>query len=628
MSTTVNPNQVNEKMTEQLESVVIRFCGDSGDGMQLAGTQFTSTSAIFGNDICTLPDFPAEIRAPQGTTAGVSGYQLCFSSHEVFTPGDDVDTLFAMNPAALKVNLIDLKRGGTLILNEDEFVKANIQKAGYASNPLDDDQMLTPYKVLKVPMTRLTRDSVEGMGLTVKEADRCKNFFALGLAYWLYERDLGPTLDWVKAKFGKRPEIMDANIKALNAGYNYGLSTDAFTVHFRVDPAKLPPGKYRKISGNEAIALGLVTASKLSGKALFYAGYPITPASDILHELSLLKHYDIRTFQAEDEIAAITSLVGASYTGALAVTASSGPGIALKSEGIGLGVITELPMVIINVQRGGPSTGLPTKTEQSDLLMTFFGRNGECPVPILAACSPADCFEMAQEALRIAVQFMTPVFLLSDGYIGNGAEPWRIPNVADLKPITITHQTTKNGDGKYLPYLRNEKRARPWAVPGTPGLEHRIGGLEKSDVTGTVDYSTDNHQHMVRMRAAKVAGIANYIPDQVVEGAESGDLLIVSWGGTYGSVKTAVSQANKMGKKVGHIHIRYMNPFPKNLAEIFPKFKRVLVPELNLGQLITIIRSTFLVDAKGYNKIKGKPFLVNELMHAINEVLADRQPMA
>lgn len=623
MATDVVDTETNGKPSESRDAVVIRFCGDSGDGMQLAGTQFTNVSAAFGNDVSTLPDFPAEIRAPAGTLNGVSGYQICFSSSDIFTPGDSVDTLVAMNPAALKTNLPDLKRGGTLIVNMDEFAKSNLQKAGYDTNPLEDEILESTYNLHKVPMTRLTRDSVDGLGLSQREADRCKNFFALGLVYWLYERDPKATQDWVKTKFAKKPEIADANLQALKAGSDYGFSTESFTVHYRVDPAKLPPGKYRKITGNEALAIGFATAAKLSGKKLFYGGYPITPASDILHELSKLKHFGVKTFQAEDEIAAITSVVGAAFGGDLAITASSGPGIALKSEGIGLGVITELPMVIINVQRGGPSTGLPTKTEQADLLMSMFGRNGECPMPIVAAATPSDCFAMAQEAMRIAVEFMTPVFLLSDGYIANGAEPWRIPALSDLTPIKPNHVTSPNGeDGEtYLPYLRDERLVRPWAVPGTPGLEHRLGGLEKSDVTGNVDYAPDNHQHMIQTRANKVSEIANHIPEQEVGGEQSGDLLVLSWGGTYGSVRTAVREAIASGKSVGHAHVRYLSPFPRNLGEVVKRFKKVLIPELNTGQLRLLIRAEYLIDAQGLNKVKGKPFLVSEIVEAIDQQL-------
>lgn len=612
------------KELQTVESVVIRFCGDSGDGMQLAGTQFTNVSAVFGNDVSTLPDFPAEIRAPAGSLFGVSGFQVCFSSGEVFTPGDDVDTLVAMNPAALKTNLQDLKRGGTLIVNEDAFDKSGLQKAHYETNPLTDEgNLLAGYRVHRVPMTRLTRDAVEGLGLSVREADRCRNFFALGLVFWLYERDATPTEDWVRQKFAKHPSVVEANLRALKAGYNYGFSTEQFTVHYEVPAAELEPGKYRKITGNEAVAMGLATAARLAGIELFYGGYPITPASDILHELSALKQFGVKTFQAEDEIAAITSVIGAAFGGSLAITASSGPGIALKGEGIGLGIITELPMVIVDVQRGGPSTGLPTKTEQSDLFLTYFGRNGDSPMPILAARSPADCFQMAQEAVRIAIEYMTPVFLLTDGYIANGAEPWKIPEVSDMRVVKVRHQTEINGNGDgYLPYKRDERLVRPWAIPGTPGLEHRIGGLEKADGSGNVSYDPDNHEKMTRIRAQKVQNIADSIPPQEVDGPESGDLLVVSWGGTYGAVKTACAEARRRGHSVAHCHLQYIHPFPKNLGEILKNYKKVLVPELNVGQMWVILRALYLVDAVSYSKIKGKPFLVGELCQKIEEVLA------
>jgi 2-oxoglutarate ferredoxin oxidoreductase subunit alpha len=615
------PESLNGKKIEQLETVVVRFCGDSGDGMQLAGTQFTNASAVFGNDVSTLPDFPAEIRAPAGSLAGVSGFQLCFSAHDIYTPGDTVDTLVAMNPAALKTNLADLKRGGTLILNEDAFDRSNLSKAGYATNPLEDNSSLAGYRVHKVPMTRLTRDAVEGLGLSQREADRCRNFFALGLVYWLYERDSKPTLQWVKDKFGKNPAVAEANVRALNGGYNYGFSTESFTVHYQVPPAKLAPGKYRKITGNEALAYGLATAAKLSGTRVIYSGYPITPASDILHELSKLKHFGVVTFQAEDEIAAMSATVGAAFGGNLAVTASSGPGICLKGEAMGLGMITELPMVIVDVQRGGPSTGLPTKTEQSDLLLAMFGRNGESPLPILAAATPSDCFHLVQEAMRIAVDFMCPVIFLSDGYIANGAEPWQIPKVSDLKPIVVKHPTERNSADEYLPYKRDDRYVRPWALIGTKGLEHRVGGLEKADVTGNVEYSPTNHQHMTDIRHLKIAGIADHIPEQTVEGPDSGDLLVVSWGGTYGSVRTAVRHAQSEGKSVAHCHLRYMNPFPRNLGKILKRYEKILVPELNRGQLRFLLRNDFLVDAQGLNKIQGKPFLISEVADAIRTIL-------
>lgn len=613
----------SNRLLETVESVVIRFCGDSGDGMQLAGTQFTNVSAIFGNDVSTLPDFPAEIRAPAGSLFGVSGFQVCFSSNEVFTPGDEVDTLVAMNPAALKTNLQDLKRGGTLIVNEDAFDKGNLQKAHYESNPLnDEDGQLAAYRVHKVSMTRLTRDAVEGLGLSVREADRCKNFFALGLVFWLYDRESKPTEDWVKEKFAKYPSVVEANLRALKAGSNFGFSTEQFTVHYEVPSADLEPGHYRKVTGNEAVAMGLATAAKLSDQPLFYGGYPITPASDILHELSKLKRFGVKTFQAEDEIAAITSVVGAAFGGSIAVTASSGPGIALKGEGIGLGVITELPMVIVNVQRGGPSTGLPTKTEQSDLFMSYFGRNGDCPMPVIAARSPADCFAMAQEAVRIAVEYMTPVFLLTDGYIANGAEPWKIPEVSDLHVVKVNHPTESNGNGDgYQPYLRDENLVRPWAIPGTDGLEHRLGGLEKADGSGNVSYDPDNHQHMIQVRANKVKKIADSIPEQEVEGPDSGDLLVVSWGGTYGAVKSACAESRRQGKSVAHCHLQYIHPFPKNLGDLFKNYKKVLIPELNAGQMWMILRGLYLVDAVSFSKVKGKPFLIGELCAKIDEVL-------
>jgi 2-oxoglutarate ferredoxin oxidoreductase subunit alpha len=616
------PASSNGKKLESLETVVIRFCGDSGDGMQSVGVQMTNASAVFGNDVCTFPDFPAEIRAPAGSLFGVSGYQLCFSNHDIFTPGDDVDTLVAMNPAALKTNVGDLKRGGTLIVNEEEFNKSGLQKALYESNPLDDEQLMAKFRVHKVPMTRLNRDAVDGLGLSLKGADLCRNFFALGLVYWLYDRDPKPTEDFIRSKFAKKPDVVEANLRALRAGMNYGFSTESFTVHYHVPPAKLPAGKYRKITGNEAVAMGLATLAKLSGKMVFFGGYPITPASDILHDLSMYKHFGVKTFQAEDEIAAMASCVGAAFAGELAVTASSGPGICLKGEAMGLGLMTELPMVIIDVQRGGPSTGLPTKTEQADLLLAMYGRNGESPLPIIAASGPGDCFGMIQEAFRIATEHMLPVIFLSDGYIANGAEPWRIPNVADLPRLKVTHPTEANGEnGTYLPYKRDEKLSRPWVKPGTKGLEHRIGGLEKKDITGNIDYSPRNHQHMIKLRAQKVANVANSIPEQTVEGPTSGKLLVVSWGGTYGAVRTAVQQAQAADKSVAHTHLRYMNPFPRNLGAILKRYERVLVPELNCGQLRLLLRDQFLVDAKGYNKIEGKPFLVAELVSAINEHL-------
>jgi len=609
------------KRTEERDTIVIRFCGDSGDGMQLAGSQMTNVSAMFGNDVSTLPDFPAEIRAPAGSLAGVSGFQLHFSSNDIYTPGDEVDTLVAMNPAALKTNIADLKRGGMLIVNDDSFEKNDLKKAGYETNPLDDDDALAGFSLHRVPMTRLTRDVVDGLGLKTSEADRCKNFFALGLIYWLYERDSSPTIEWVQHKFAKRPEIVEANLRALKGGANFGLSTESFAVHYRVPPADVAPGRYRTITGNQALAFGLATCAKLSGRPLFYAGYPITPASDILHELSRLKHFGVRTFQAEDEIASMSAVVGAAFAGELAVTASSGPGICLKGEAMGLGVMTELPMVIIDVQRGGPSTGLPTKTEQSDLLLAMFGRNGESPMPIVAAATPGDCFTMIQEAMRIAVEFMTPVLFLSDGYIASGAEPWRIPELSDLKPLNVKFADPPGDDEVFMPYKRDDRLVRPWARAGTPGLEHRVGGLEKSDGTGNVDYDPLNHEHMIRTRAQKVANVAASIPEQDLHGAEDGELLVLSWGGTFGSVRQAVRAAVAAGAPVAHAHLRYLNPFPANLGELLTRFPKKLVCELNAGQLNLLLRSTFLVETESLNKIQGKPFMVSEISERIKSLL-------
>ena len=533
------PKQAPHKPVVDLVAATVRFCGDSGDGMQLAGNQFTNTSALAGNDIATFPDFPAEIRAPRGTKAGVSGFQIHFASKEIFTPGDQVDALVAMNPAALTTNLVDLVSGGILVVNRDAFDDKGLKQAGYEENPLEDGS-LAAYQVFSVDMTRLTRLAVESLGLGVKEADRCRNFYAMGLVFWLYDRSLDPTLRYIEAKFGKRPEVAEANRRALKAGFNYGETTEAFASQFRVNKAELPPGLYRNIMGNEATAYGLIAAAQRSKCELFLGSYPITPASDILHELSRHKNFGVRTFQAEDEIAAVTAAIGASFGGAMAVTTSSGPGIALKQEAIGLAVMTELPLLIINVQRGGPSTGLPTKTEQADLLQAVCGRNGECPVPVIAARSPADCFEVAQEAWRIATRYMTPVFMLTDGYIANGSEPWRIPDMKALPPIEVKHPGPPTNGDVFHPYARDERLARPWAVPGTPGLMHRIGGLEKQDITGNVNYEPANHQHMVDLRAKKVANIAADIPPQAVDGPARGKVLVLSWGGTYGACATAV----------------------------------------------------------------------------------------
>jgi len=603
-----------------LSGATVRFAGDSGDGMQLVGTQFTNATAIAGNDLATLPDYPAEIRAPAGTLAGVSGFQINFASSNIYTPGDRVQTLVAMNPAALRVNLPDLERGGHLIVNTDAFTPAALKQAGYTSNPLENGQ-LAAFHVHAVPITKLTLEAVKEIGLSHKEAERCKNFFALGLAFWLYDRPLEPTLRWLDQKFGTRPKIREANERALRAGYNFGNTAEIFQVHFRVPPARQEPGLYRKVRGNEATALGLVAAAWQAGKELFYAGYPITPASDILHELVRHKQFGVRVFQAEDEIAAMCAAIGAAYGGSIAATASSGPGLSLKAEAMGLAVMLELPVVIINVQRAGPSTGMPTKTEQADLLQAFGGRHGECPLPILAARSPADCFRTAFEAFQIAVRYMTPVVMLADGYLGNGAEPWRVPRVTDLPTIPVSHDADPED---FQPYRRDENLARPWVIPGTPGLAHRIGGLEKQDVTGNVSYDPENHEHMVRLRAAKVARVAKMIPAQEVLGDEEGDLLMVSWGSTYGSVRTAVEAARRKGHSVSHVHLRHLNPFPSNLGEIFKRFGKILVAEMNLGQLNLLLRGTYLIDSQSVTKIQGKPFTVSELVDRIEEALQER----
>ena len=608
----------NRKDLVEIENVTIRFAGDSGDGMQLTGTQFTNTSAILGNDISTLPDFPAEIRAPAGSLPGVSGFQINFSSRDIRTPGDEPNVLVAMNPAALKVNLNDLEKGGILIVNSDAFAELNLKKAGYEKNPLEDGS-LSGYRVISIPLTELNLNALKELGLGKKEADRCKNFFALGMMYWLYDRPLDPTLKWMQSKFQKNPVVLEANVRALRAGFNYADTTELFTTHYRVRKASLAPGKYRNITGNEATALGFIAASQVAKRPLFYASYPITPASDILHELSRHKNFGIKTFQAEDEIAAMTAAIGASFAGHLGLTGTSGPGVALKSEAIGLAVMTELPVVIANIQRGGPSTGLPTKTEQADLLQAMFGRNGECPVPIVAAATPSDCFAMAFEAFRIATMFMTPVFYLSDGYLGNGSEPWKLPKVDELPKIDIEYRTEPEG---FHPYLRNEATlARPWAIPGTPGLEHRIGGLEKQHITGNVSYDPDNHEFMVRLRAEKVARIANFIPEVEVFGKPEGKVLVVGWGGTYGAITSAVEMMQTRGKSVSSVHLRHLNPFPKNLGEVLSRFEKVLVPELNLGQLCLLLRARYLVDAIGFNKIKGHPFKISELVGKMEELV-------
>jgi 2-oxoglutarate/2-oxoacid ferredoxin oxidoreductase subunit alpha len=603
---------------EVLEQAVIRFAGDSGDGMQVTGSQFTNTVALYGNDIATFPDYPAEIRAPAGTVPGVSGFQLNFSSGEVHTPGDSVDVLVAMNPAALKVNIADLKANGILIVNSDSFEESDLRKAHVTSNPLED-HTLDKFRVFPVELQRLTRVALEHLGLDAKSMDRCKNFFALGMCYWLYNRSMDPTFRWIDDKFKKKPILVEANKLALKAGYSYCEATEAFQINYEIPPAQLSPGIYRNLSGNQALAMGFVTASQKSGLKLFLGSYPITPASDILHELSQYKNFGVTTFQAEDEIAAITSAIGAAYAGALGITTTSGPGMALKSEAMGLAVMTEIPIVICDIQRGGPSTGLPTKTEQADLLQALFSRNSEAPIPVLAAATPGDCFWVALEASRIALKYMVPVIVLSDGYLANGAEPWRIPNVDEIPPIPVHFETKAEG---FQPYRRNpETLARPWAIPGTPGLEHRIGGLEKQDVTGNVNYEPLNHEKMVRIRAAKVEAIAQDIPDAVPDGDQEGDLLIVSWGSTCGAIMQAVKTQRALGRHIGHLHLRYLNPLPSNVGDVLKRYKKVLVPELNMGQLLWVLRAKFLVNAVGLNKIQGRPFKQSELDQKIEEML-------
>jgi 2-oxoglutarate ferredoxin oxidoreductase subunit alpha len=603
---------------EVIEQAVIRFAGDSGDGMQITGSQFTNTVALYGNDIATFPDYPAEIRAPAGTVPGVSGFQLNFSSGEIHTPGDAVDVLIAMNPAALKVNLADLKANGILIVNSDSFEEADLRKAHVSANPLEDHS-LDKFRVFPVELQRLTRRALEHLGLDAKSMDRCKNFFALGMCYWLYNRSMEPTVRWIDGKFKKKPLLAEANKLALKAGYSYCEATEAFQISYEIPPAQLTPGLYRNISGNQALALGFVAAATKAGLKLFLGSYPITPASDILHELSQYKDFGVLTFQAEDEIAAITSAIGAAYSGALAMTTTSGPGMALKTEALGLAVMTELPLVVCDIQRGGPSTGLPTKTEQADLLQALFGRNSEAPVPVLATATPGDCFWVAVEASRIALKYMVPVIVLSDGYLANGSEPWPIPKLEDIPEIPVKFETNPEG---FMPYKRDPLTlARPWAVPGTPGLEHRIGGLEKQDGTGNVNYEPLNHENMVRVRAAKVAAIAQEIPESEPNGDQSGDLLIVSWGSTFGSITQAVKAQREHGRKIGHLHLRFLNPLPSNLGDILKRYKRVLVPELNMGQLLWVLRAKFLVDAVGLNKIQGRPFKQTELEQKIEEML-------
>jgi 2-oxoglutarate ferredoxin oxidoreductase subunit alpha len=608
-----------------LQDVVIKFAGDSGDGMQLTGQQFTNNTAMLGIDLATFPDFPAEIRAPIGTLPGVSGFQLHFSSNKVFTPGDIADVLVAMNAAALKVNLKAIKTGGKIIVNIDGFDAKNLRLANYPDgvNPLEDGS-LESFEVIKIDVTKLTREALKEFAeLGNKERDRAKNMFVLGFIYWMYNRNLDSTISFLREKFGKKEVILNSNIKVLQAGYNYGETTEAYASRYVVEKAKMKPGTYRSIMGNQALSMGLVAASEKSGLPIFLGAYPITPASDILHDMSRYKNFGVKTFQGEDEIAAITAAIGASYGGNLGVTTTSGPGMALKTEAMGLAVMLEIPLVVINIQRGGPSTGLPTKTEQSDLLQAYYGRNGECPMPVIACSTPSDCFNMAYEAVRISVQHMTPVILLSDGYIANGAEPWRFPQSADLPEIKVNFKKGLDADEpKFQPYRRDEKLARSWAIPGTPGLEHRIGGIEKQDITGNISYDPENHQHMVNIRQGKVDKIAHYIPKQELEcGPEKGKVLVLGWGSTFGAIKSAVLQLLEEGYPVSHAHVRYLRPFPSNLGEILKNFDHVLIPEINNGQLIKIIRDEYLIDAKAFNKVMGVPITKGELVDVIRKML-------
>jgi 2-oxoglutarate ferredoxin oxidoreductase subunit alpha len=613
--------RAHEAPIRELERVTIRFAGDSGDGMQLTGTQFTRTAAVFGNDVSTFPDYPAEIRAPAGSLPGVSGFQISFSSTDIHTPGDAPDVLVAMNPAALKTNVGDLPAGGALIVNSDAFSQQNLNKAAYASNPLTDGS-LKQYTVFEVPISTLNARALEGLDMTSKQVDLTKNFFALGIMFWLYERSMDPTLAWIDQKFGARPVIAEANKRALMAGYAFGETTEIFHTHYRVMPAHLPPGNYRNITGNEATALGFLAASKLADRELFYGSYPITPASDVLHQLSGYKSFGVKTFQAEDEIAAIGSAIGASYGGALGMTGTSGPGMALKSEAMNLAVMVELPLVVVDVQRAGPSTGMPTKTEQSDLLQAMFGRNADSPMPIVAPATPAECFDYAIEAWRIALKYMTPVVYLSDAFLATGAEPWRIPDVADLP--SIGRPNASPDDGPFMPYARDaETLARPWAVPGTAGLEHRIGGLEKADITGNVSYDPDNHHLMQTLRAEKVARIADDIPDLQVFGPAEGDLLILGWGSTYGAIRSAVERLHADGRSVAHAHLRHLNPIPRNTEQILRSYRRVLLPEINLGQLRLLLRGRFLIDIGGLNLVRGKPFRIADIEAEALRILSE-----
>ena len=614
------PSPKAPKRREEREEVVIRFAGDSGDGMQLAGMQFTNETAVAGTDVATLPDFPAEIRAPAGTLFGVSGFQLNFSSHEIFTPGDNPDVLVMMNPAALKVNLKDLKAGGIIIADTAEFTEPNLRKAGYETNPLEDGS-LDKYQVFPVDITTMTLRAMEGLNLSQKVATRCKNFYALGLTSWLFTRPIEPTIRWIQNRFKKDPELVEANLRALKTGYFFGETAEMFAVQYEVKPARLAPGKYRNITGNTATALGFLAAAERAGLPLFLGSYPITPASDILHEMANYKHFNVYTFQAEDEIAAVGAAVGAAYGGCIGITATSGPGLLLKQETINLALMTELPLIIADIQRAGPSTGMPTKTEQADLLMAIYGRSSDSPVVVMAPATPGDCFYMAFEAVRIALKYMVPVIFVSDTFLANGAEPWKIPKVSELPRIETEFRTDPRG---FQPYLRDpETLSRPWVRPGTPGLEHRIGGLEKEDITGNVSYDPANHEKMVRLRAEKVARVAMDIPLTEVRGDSSGKLLVIGWGGTYGAILEAVERLRAQGKSIAHVHLRYLSPLPADLKNIIPRFEKVLVPELNMGQLVKIIRAEYLVDAKGINKIQGQPFRVSELMEKMQEFLED-----
>ena len=617
---TVTTTKAHDIPVQELDRVTIRFAGDSGDGMQLTGMQFSRAVAVFGNDISTLPDYPAEIRAPAGSIPGVSGFQISFSSSDIHTPGDAPDVLVAMNPAALRANLRDLVPGGAIIVNSDAFTPPNLAKAGYATNPLGDDS-LRSYKVFDIPVSTLNARALDGLDMTSKQVDLTRNFFALGVMFWLYGRTLDTTLEWIEEKFGGRPVIAEANRRALNAGYAFGETTEIFHATYRVPPADLAPGTYRNITGNEATALGMLTAAKLADRQLVYASYPITPASEILQYLSGWKNFEVKTFQAEDEIAAIGAALGASYGGALGVTGTSGPGLALKAEMLGLAVMVELPLVVVDVQRAGPSTGMPTKMEQSDLFQAVLGRNGDSPLPVIAPATPAECFEYAIEASRIALRYMTPVVYLSDAFLANGSEPWRIQEMAELPDLRVPNRTERAG---FYPYERDpETLARPWAVPGTPGLEHRIGGLEKLDILGTISYDPDNHHRMGMLRAEKVAGIARDIPPLDVFGPSRGELLILGWGSTYGAIRSAVERLQARGRAVAHAHLRYLNPMPTNTGEVLRAYEHVLIPEVNMGQLRTLIRAAYLVDAEGFNLVRGKPFQISEIQAKAEQVLGD-----